>query len=269
MTCDEIDLFFDPAGGLHGELPALITEHLAKCRRCERIHRLLTLDHVELAPVSSAIQQMIARELTADLRPVSPLPGCSKLRMLLLAVIFAIILVPTAMMRARAFALMNGWQIVSIAVLLGGLAVLLASSLACQDIPGSRHLVPPNRLIVGALVLLFGTISLVFPWRGSAALVPAGLRCAVIGLTIALPAAALLWFVLRRGVVLYPTVTSASVGLTGGIAALIVLQLNCRIVEASHIVVWHLSVVLLMTVAGYLLGAAFISHRNRRSIRRT
>ena len=71
-----------------------------------------------------------------------------------------------------------------------------------------------------------------------------------------MPAAFLLWLILRRGAVLYPKLTAAVAGGFAGLAGLGVLELNCPNLNVFHILVWHAGVVIVGSLGGALLGAA-------------
>lgn len=258
MTCNETDNFFD-RDKRSADVPREIVQHLTECRRCERVYSLLNVDRVDLGPAPSPVQQRIVRELISDLQPVPPLPGDRRLGVAVFGAALAIVLVPTAMMGAKALPLMNIWQTIAIVGVLGGAAVMVAFSLACQHIPGSRHFIAPRPAVAGSLLLLFCVTPLVLPWRHHEAFIASGLRCFATGMMIAVPAVVVLWFVLRRGVVLSPRTTGASLGLMAGIAALTVLELNCRIIEAGHVAAWHLSVLLFMTLMGLFAGPSLWS----------
>jgi hypothetical protein len=78
-----------------------------------------------------------------------------------------------------------------------------------------------------------------------------------------MPAAFLLWFILRRGAILYPTLVGAIAGGLAGLAGMSVLEINCANLNVFHILVWHGGVVTLSSLAGALLGAAVESIERR------
>jgi hypothetical protein len=76
------------------------------------------------------------------------------------------------------------------------------------------------------------------------------------GLTYSLPTAFLLWLLFWRGAMLYPKNIGAAEGGLSGLIGLSVLELNCQNLDVFHILVWHLGVVLISSVAGALVGTA-------------
>ena len=76
------------------------------------------------------------------------------------------------------------------------------------------------------------------------------------GLAFSVPAAILLWFILRRGAILYPKLMGAVAGGFAGLAGLNVLEFNCPNLNVFHILVWHAGVVIVGSLGGALLGAA-------------
>jgi hypothetical protein len=75
------------------------------------------------------------------------------------------------------------------------------------------------------------------------------------GLAFSAPAAILLWFILRRGAILYPKLIGAIAGGLAGLAGLSVLEINCPNLNAFHILIWHEGVLVISSLGGALLGA--------------
>ena len=81
-----------------------------------------------------------------------------------------------------------------------------------------------------------------------------GLLCLEIGLACAIPAAALLWLVLRRGAILSPVLTGATAGALAGLSGLTVLEVFCPNLNKYHILVWHLGAVLASIIGCLAIG---------------
>jgi hypothetical protein len=157
---------------------------------------------------------------------------------------------------------MNGWGALSLVkrivvfLTLAASAVLLANSMVRQMVPGSRHIFAPAVLLVSILVLLMMVIAATFRSQPESAFLAGGVICLKNGLMYSIPAASLLWLILRRGAILYPTPIGAVAGGLAGLAGLSVLEVNCPNLNVFHILVWHGGVVIIDSLAGALLGAA-------------
>jgi len=64
------------------------------------------------------------------------------------------------------------------------------------------------------------------------------------------------WLLLRRGAGLSPRVTGAAAGLLAGLVTTSAQEIYCPILDASHILTWHLGVALLGAVVGLAAGFA-------------
>jgi hypothetical protein len=156
---------------------------------------------------------------------------------------------------------MNGWGALSLVqrivvfVTLAASAVLLAVSLVRQMVPGSKQAVAPAVLLVAILVVLLMVIAITFRSERESAYIAGGLMCMKNGLAFSAPAAVLLWFILRRGAILYPKLIGAIAGGLAGLAGLSVLEINCPNLNAFHILIWHEGVLVFGSLGGALLGA--------------
>jgi len=142
---------------------------------------------------------------------------------------------------------------------LGSLAVgtgLLAYSLVNQMVPGSRHRISPRLLPLGAAISLVIVIAVLFHFQHERNFWAKSWACIRAGMPIGALAAVPLWFVLRRGTILWPTMTGAATGLLAGLAGATALEIHCPNLEACHILVGHLGVAALGAVTGLLIGVA-------------
>jgi hypothetical protein len=145
---------------------------------------------------------------------------------------------------------------------LGILAWVAGKEFVSELIPGSRHRVRPGVLLIIVSVALLGVFALLFRNYRTDHFISAGIACLLTGLLLAIPAAFLSWWLLRRGF----AVNSVSAGFVGGALAglcgVTMLELHCVNFEALHVLVWHTAVVPVSAVAGALLGWALRSRRN-------
>jgi len=71
---------------------------------------------------------------------------------------------------------------------------------------------------------------------------------------VALPAALVSTWILRRGLVLDWVTAGLAAGVLSGLAGLGMLELHCPYLNAIHAMVWHVAVVLISAMAGLAFG---------------
>ena len=253
MTCREMD---DVISSLTGDsvVEPQPAEHLIQCEQCRSLTRLLDEVGDERCPAESLLWQIKAGILR-DLRPIRPL---APFRILLFrcSIIFLSVVAVGVLLLG-----MNGWgalslvQRIAVFVTLAASAVLLANSMVRQMAPGSKHIFAPAVLLVAILVVLMMVTVATFRPQRESAFIAGGLMCMKNGLMFSIPAAFLLWFILRRGAILYPRLVGTVAGGLAGLAGLSVLEVNCPNLNAFHILIWHEGVVVIGCLAGALLGA--------------
>jgi hypothetical protein len=155
-----------------------------------------------------------------------------------------------------ALSAMSPVQTVSILSALGACASLLAWSLVHLMVPGSRHRFRPEFLPAAVIVSLSLVVVVLFQFRDETLFWQRGWACLGMGFPFTLVAAVPFWLLLRRGAVLSPPATGAATGLLAGLSGMSVLEIHCPNLGLSHILVWHLGVVVLVA-AGGLCGGFF------------
>jgi hypothetical protein len=155
-----------------------------------------------------------------------------------------------------------------LARIFGAIAIgsgLLVYSLLRQIVPGSRHRISPRLLPAGVVISLILVSSASFQFQQEADFFARGWICLSLGLPIGGLAALPLWMVLRRGAILYPAMTGAVTGLIAGLVGTSVLEIHCPNLNAWHIVVWHLGVAVVCSIAGLGLGLRSEIHASQRT----
>jgi len=114
--------------------------------------------------------------------------------------------------------------------------------------------VTPWLLWVLVLAGLGCSVAVLFPWKGASDLSSAGWRCSIRGLLIAIMSGGIAAWTIRRGLALQADLLGATVGLLAGLTGVTVLQFNCPVLEAPHILVWHVGIVIVAATAGFLVG---------------
>lgn len=193
--------------------------------------------------------------------PVRPLPSNAVLMLACVAVLAAL-----AVLLATPFGFYGLHRLTPAAAavdygVLVLLAFVLAGGVVAQMIPGSRLILPPAAAALLSIALLATTASLLFPDFTTREFVRRGLPCLRLGLLCALPGAALVALLLRRGFVTHARQAALAGGALSGLLGVCVLALHCPILNASHIVVWHVGVIAVTSLAG--AGAGWAVHPRR------
>jgi hypothetical protein len=253
MKCNDIDKALDE--GLIAAPPPEAQEHLNNCARCRDLVAALSLPVSEASP-SSANLRLIESGLVADLRPVRPL-AAKEYFLIALAVIFlGVVALGVYRIGAFALAVMSALQA---SVILGALAIsaaLLAYSLVNQMVPGSLHRIPPIVLPLAITLSLALAMVVLFQFQHQRNFWANSWGCIRAGTPLGALAAVPLWFLLRRGAVLSPSITGLATGLFAGLVGTTVLEIHCPILDASHILLAHLGVAVLCALGGLVLGLA-------------
>jgi len=263
VTCRDMDDVISSQSG-DSVLEPQPAEHLTHCEQCRGLTRLLDKADDGLYPSESLLRRIKAGIL-GDLKPIRPLAP-SRILLFRCAIIF-----PSVVAVGGFLFGMNGWSTLSVVQRIAvfftfaASAALLAISMVQLMVPGSRHVFAPAVLLIAILPVLMMVITATFRSQRESAFLASGLRCLKNGLTISIPTAFLLWFILRRGAILYPKLIGAVAGGLAGLAGLSVLEVNCPNLNVFHILIWHEGVVVIGSLGGALLGATVESiHRWRR-----
>ena len=198
--------------------------------------------------------ERIAAKLAADARPVRPVASGWMRAAGLVAIAAAVAAAGAVLLGLRGLHRLGAGQAALILGLLLVLVALAGSVAAAQMVPGARRPVSAWVLMAssaGVLAVLFG---LLLHDYSTVRFIPQGLACLTAGLLNALPAAALAWLVLRRGFVLDTVAAGAAAGLLAGLAGVVMLELHCPILQAPHVMVWHVAVIPAATLLGSVAG---------------
>ncbi len=250
IECTQIDTVLDHHGG---PPPAEARQHLDRCPRCRTLYTWMMEDSLAVR-ISPALHQRIAGPVLRSLPPVKPLPRprVSIAQIIVLCVVFSSALV--AVMGTAGVARASALQVVGIGVLIATGVYLFSVMLARQMRPGSYQPVPAHTVLAAFGLGLLTAIGVLFPWGTPPSFVAQGWPCLLGGVGVAVPAASILWLVVRRGAPLSMIAMGAMLGATAGLLGVTVLQVKCPHQEALHLLVWHGSVLMIATGAGVLAG---------------
>jgi len=241
--------------------------HIAGCERCRRLVQAIGLT----SPLSQPSPEQLKRiesGLLADLTPVKPLPARGVLCFELLFILLVVVAIGNALLGTSGWHALSLLQRIAVFTALAAAAGLLAFSASRQIVPGSRFRLSPYVLVVAVFGVITGGCSILFLPQSEAQFISTGLVCLKIGLEVAIPAAALLWLLLRRGAILNPVLTGATAGALAGLSGLTVLEIFCPNLNEYHILVWHLGAVFTSITGGVAIGL-IAEYSGSRRVRRT
>ena len=252
MNCREIDDMVIPY--IQGKpIPPEAAAHIAECERCRRLAEAMR-QAPQLDELPRNHLKRIEDRILDDLKPVKPLPTTAVLNLVLLSIFAIVVVIGNLILGTAGWHALNLMQSLAVFSALAVSAGLLAFSAVRQIVPGSRLPLPPYLLVTAVLGVMAGIFSTLFLPHGESTFISTGLLCLEIGLGCAIPAAALLWLVLRRGAILSPVLTGATAGALAGLSGLTVLEVFCPNLNKYHILVWHLGAVLASIIGCVAIG---------------
>lgn len=204
---------------------------------------------------SPELENEIARRLTADLKPVRPLPSADWFTVGFLLVAAALAALGAWAGGAHALAPMNSAKEVLTFTALGLSIALVASALTAQMIPAARSALPPWTLAATILAGLFVLFLAIFPFRNELHFWRHTWLCFSGGVEACAIAAIPLLLLLRRGAILDPRTCGALTGLLGGLAGTAILEMDCSDFNRMHVVLGHWGPALFCAAAGWAIGS--------------
>jgi hypothetical protein len=242
--CELVDAMLDQRAEL---LPEKLHRHIEGCARCRGLHEWLISD-ADLIDVSPTTVDRLSRLLKSSLRPVNPLPP-TKVSVIQASLCFVMLTLGfTSLLGTAGLAQMGRLESSAMVLLFTTGLILFSVSLARQMRPGSGTYLSKSMVVLFVLGLLT-CISLLFPWHASQSFVAQGWPCLFAGLVIGVLGAVVLWLVVRRGAPVLPGTMGANLGATAGLLGVSVLQFQCPYQQAPHLLVWHGTVLVAVTLA--------------------
>jgi hypothetical protein len=224
------------------------------------------LDHLidaqALPPLRADRLKQIESAVIADLRPVRPMASDA-----VYVGAFAGIFITVCIVSCYLLAGQHGWEALSnlqrpvVFIPLLAIASLLAFSLVRQMRPAAKYIRITALSAAGVFIFLIASVALIFHPMHETAFAHDSLVCFRAGMAFAIPTAILFTIVLWRGAALSPALTGATAGGLAGLAGLTILEIHCPNMNVYHIVVAHLSVVLVCALAGFIFSSVTFSRR--------
>ncbi|MBI4907257.1 MAG: DUF1109 family protein [Acidobacteria bacterium] len=254
MTCTDVDqLLSEGVSVREMKLRAAVLEHMQSCRRCEDLVSWTEAPAPDPG-LGELVEERIRSLIHADLKPVRPLP--STLGAIGGAFVLAgmISLLHTLTMGVRGWTALSWLQVHWLSGLFLGVILLAAISLIASIRPGSRQRVHAAIPILALAIGFPSLIGWLFPSGPREHFVADGVRCLAGGLMVAAMTAGLTYALARRGYSTNWPRTGATIGVIGGVVAILALQISCPDQEFGHLLVWHALAMLLSITGGYLAG---------------
>ncbi len=214
--------------------------------------------------VDAALVERISKSIGAGLQPANALPAASLVAggmVLTCAVVAMAVALGLGLYGIRK---MDATQAASIFALLVVLFFAVARLCVSEAVPGSRRLMAPWVSMLAICVAPAILFAALFQNYGTQHFVTEGVRCLSAGLATAIPAAALVWMMLRRGFAVDSVASGMARGALAGLAGLAMLELHCKVFDAPHILVWHNAVVAASGALGAAAGRVFQAGPRRR-----
>jgi hypothetical protein len=187
--------------------------------------------------------------------PVSPLAPARFFVSLFMLLFVAVAAGGAAVLGMRGFPVLSWTQRVVISGVLLATAGIAAVASTREISPAGARRMARSAFVLTALILAVAFAGLFHDYDASR-FVTEGVPCLTAGLLFALPAALVIWLLLRRGFVLDWRAAGIAAGTLAGLSGIGVLEVHCPILKAPHVMFWHLAVVLVSGVAGFFLGWA-------------
>ncbi len=199
--------------------------------------------------VDPAVLQRIKGPLQSSLAPVKPLARPSFYVASLFAAFVLVSVSLAGMLGFAGFHALSTIDRIVIYGLLGATAFLSASAVAGEMTPqGGRRL--GGWALAASTILFVAVFAVLFRNKGFQGFVPQGIPCLRAGLITAVPEALLIFLIARRGF----SAGSVAIGTLAGLTGLTMLELHCPNLNAVHVLAWHVGVLLISGIAGWLAG---------------
>lgn len=198
------------------------------------------------------LERRLHDALAGSLTPVRALPSPRALALGFFAVFVVLVAAVIAILKVAGVRFMADAQSACMIAMFTGAGFLFCLDVVRRMIPGSRLKIPPLAVVVLSAGAAIAGLTLLFPWGKAGAVAMEGWRCAALELAIALPAAAVFWFLARRGALFLSSGLGVALGGVAVFVALAPVQLQCMFPQAPHLLIWHVGPAAILIGCGAL-----------------
>lgn len=249
MNCEDLNCSLSR----NEPLTADAVNHLETCPKCRGLASALatidTLRQPDNVPDAKRLV-WVNEQIRASLHPVRALPSDRKMVGLALVVFVAFSMAVAAGFGYYGLLRMNGIQRIWYCGILIVLAWLLSFSVIRQIVPGSKRRWDSVTLLLLSIASLSSLVLLLFGSGDESHFVHFGVPCLLLGLFSAMLGGLVAFLFLRKGYAVTPIEAGSIAGCLAGLAGVAVLALHCPRFGAAHIVVWHLSGLVIACIGG-------------------
>lgn len=206
-----------------------------------------------LKPGPELAERMITG-LPRECPPVRPLPSDRALTFLIFAAFAVFCLVVSAAVGFFGFDAMRPADRGVYYGLIAVFGLLFSAGLVTGAIPGAKVRAPAGWLETGAALAVTLAVWWMFPRFGQEQFMKHGIPCLRLGCICAAVFGALGVMVLRRAYVTELRRTALLLACFAGFSGVAVLSLHCPLLDAGHIIVWHLGAMAVSALAGAVIG---------------
>lgn len=251
MTCRDMNGILISARS-RAELSAEGQEHIRTCAECRAL--VSSVDSADAqSTVDTALLERIRGSILSSAAPVRPLAPTAVFALAFVLIFGAIAYAGASRLGIHGLPVLTVVQRIAIFGVLLALAFLAAFTAARSMRPGARTL-SGGVVFVITLVAAEAVFFSVFHNYSVGRFLHWGAGCLRSGLLCSIPAALLIWLLVRRGYILAPVSTGAAIGALAGMAGLTALELHCPILTIPHVAIWHTGVVVISVALGALIG---------------
>jgi hypothetical protein len=205
------------------------------------------------APDRQRLEQIRSR-ITSSLNPVKPLPSDRVLILIALLCFIGLSLLFAIRSGVSGLHVLSGVQQVAYYGFIAVLAVLFATATVEHMIPGSKKRVNAPALVIGSFVSLALIICLLFQEFSLNHFVEYGLPCLKLGTECGLVSGLVAFWLVRKGFFTSPVASITLLGLFAGLSGFAALAFICPVLNAPHILVWHLGPMIIGGLGGGVVG---------------
>lgn len=200
--------------------------------------------------------ERIVESIAVSIRPVRPLPPLWVLAGGVALICATVALAGAVWMGFSGLAKMSVLERGAVFSTLGILVLAAAWELVSAMIPGCRRRFSSAVLLMVTSLGLAAVLALCFRDYRTTHFLHAGMVCLGVGVLHAIPAGLLSGLLLRRGFAVDTVSAGLAAGTLAGLAGVGMLELHCSNFQTTHVLVWHLSVLLVSAGLGAVCGLA-------------